>query len=279
MVAVDAGLGREVPIPAATVWQLRLVLSLRLHILDGLFHVIRNFFDARQAGPYAFPAVRVPPRADGLACGVVLVLLAPLTPQLHRANVAGAARSRYPEAVGLKPVPVIVTGVLPAFEIEEGGPRADCKPDSVPWGGGHLSGTSVARRLVRPIPEGSGRAAPFRPWAERPPIWSCSGRGLPGRPVTRPPVGSYPTISPLPAQRPAVSFLWHFPSGHPDWALPSALLCGVRTFLHAGVATGAATTRPPRPDATLPPTPASCGRRSPGSPARRRRRSSPAARR
>jgi len=38
------------------------------------------------------------------------------------------------------------------------------------------------------------------PRGERPPIWSCSGRGLPGRPVTRPPVGSYPTISPLPAR-------------------------------------------------------------------------------
>src|SRR5467141_3177728 len=32
---------------------------------------------------------------------------------------------------------------------------------------------------------------------------------------------------------PAVSFLWHFPSGHPDWALPSALLYGARTFLPA----------------------------------------------
>src|SRR5665213_2753880 len=29
----------------------------------------------------------------------------------------------------------------------------------------------------------------------------------------------------------AVSFLWHSPSGCPDWALPSALLCGARTFL------------------------------------------------
>ena len=29
----------------------------------------------------------------------------------------------------------------------------------------------------------------------------------------------------------AVCFLWHFPSGHPDWGLPSALPCGVRTFL------------------------------------------------
>src|SRR5438874_1035085 len=27
------------------------------------------------------------------------------------------------------------------------------------------------------------------------------------------------------------SFLWHFPSGRPDWVLPSALLCGARTFL------------------------------------------------
>ena len=31
----------------------------------------------------------------------------------------------------------------------------------------------------------------------------------------------------------AVYFLWHFPSGRPDWALPSALPFGVRTFLRA----------------------------------------------
>jgi hypothetical protein len=29
----------------------------------------------------------------------------------------------------------------------------------------------------------------------------------------------------------AVCSLWHFPAGHPDWALPSTLPCGVRTFL------------------------------------------------
>ena len=29
----------------------------------------------------------------------------------------------------------------------------------------------------------------------------------------------------------AVYFLWHFPAGHPGWALPTTLLCGVRTFL------------------------------------------------
>jgi len=49
---------------------------------------------------------------------------------------------------------------------------------------------------------------------------------------------------------PAVSFLWHFPSGHPDWALPSALLSGARTFLPAHK--GGAVTRPPRPRPILP---------------------------
>ena len=48
-----------------------------------------------------------------------------------------------------------------------------------------------ARRAVALLKSGS-----FDPGG--PPIWSCSGRGLPGRPVTRPPVGSYPTFSPLP---------------------------------------------------------------------------------
>jgi hypothetical protein len=40
----------------------------------------------------------------------------------------------------------------------------------------------------------------------------------------------------------AVCSLWHFPAGHPDWALPSALPCGVRTFL--GRVTSRARTRP-----------------------------------
>src|SRR4029077_18776989 len=30
---------------------------------------------------------------------------------------------------------------------------------------------------------------------------------------------------------PGGNFLWHFPSGRPDWVLPSALLYGARTFL------------------------------------------------
>jgi hypothetical protein len=61
-----------------------------------------------------------------------------------------------------------------------------------------------------------------------------------GQPVTRLPVSSYLTISPLPARgafRPAAGgmFLWHFPWGRPHWPLASILLYGVRTFLdHEG---------------------------------------------
>jgi len=56
--------------------------------------------------------------------------------------------------------------------------------------------------------------------------------------VTEVAVGSYPTVSPLPATgdaRPlAVCSLLHFPSGYPAWALPSILPCGARTFLTSG---------------------------------------------
>jgi len=77
-------------------------------------------------------------------------------------------------------------------------------------GDGHPSGTPVARRLERPDP-GPGASNPWRRGnRDAVPVRPCSGRGLPGRPVTRPPVGSYPTISPSPAAArggpPAVSF-------------------------------------------------------------------------
>src|SRR6187200_2445344 len=52
-------------------------------------------------------------------------------------------------------------------------------------------------------------------------------------------VRSYRTVSPLPVRAhlfrrglpSAVCSLWHFPAGHPDWALPSIVPYGVRTFL------------------------------------------------
>ena len=84
-----------------------------------------------------------------------------------------------------------------------------CKPDSVPtpWAGdGHPSGMPVARHLMRSDP-GPGTSSPWMRRTASVPVRPCSGRGLPGRPVTRPPVGSYPTISPLPRPR---SRLCHF---------------------------------------------------------------------
>ncbi len=70
--------------------------------------------------------------------------------------------------------------------------------------------------------------APFHPYPPPPsPLRSELRRG---RPVTE-------LASPKPARskrrgrRRAVYFLCHFPSGHPDRALPGALPCGVRTFL------------------------------------------------
>ncbi len=44
-------------------------------------------------------------------------------------------------------------------------------------------------------------------------------------------VVSYTTVSPLPALPPAVCSLWHCLAGCPGWVLPTALLCGARTFL------------------------------------------------
>ena len=42
-------------------------------------------------------------------------------------------------------------------------------------------------------------------------------------PVAGSAVGSYPTLSPLPARRRAVCFLWHFPWGRPRRALPGTV--------------------------------------------------------
>src|SRR5207244_4968662 len=65
-----------------------------------------------------------------------------------------------------------------------------------------------------------------------PPAWPCSGWGLPGRPVTRPPVSSYLTVAPLPLPRTMASSLrtpgvvgglslWHFPRVAPPGRYPA----------------------------------------------------------
>jgi hypothetical protein len=130
-------------------------------------------------------------------------------------------------------------------------PEQAYKPDPVlPRGsGGHLSRTSVARRLQRPT---RGRGGPPR----RPPIWPCSGWGLPSQPGHP---GCWwsltPPFHPYPWEPRAVCFLWHCPSSHPAWALPSTLPCGVRTFLCVQRSPGGLT-----PQCYLQPEPAHCGR-------------------
>jgi len=84
----------------------------------------------------------------------------------------------------------------------------------------------IAPGLKRPT-RGYRAGHPFHP-----PIWSCSRWGLPSYPghpeywwALTPPFHPYYAIGV------AVSFLWHFPSRHRDWALPSILPFGARTFL------------------------------------------------
>jgi hypothetical protein len=95
------------------------------------------------------------------------------------------------------------------------------------------------RRCRRPpaANPGTGRAS-FRP-----PIWPCSGWGLPSRPVSRPLVRSYRTISPLPRARVsggpkpaffdpgAVCFCGTFRRVAPPGCYPAPSPGGARTFL------------------------------------------------
>jgi hypothetical protein len=87
-----------------------------------------------------------------------------------------------------------------------------------------LAPPSLARSSDRP--GGFGRAV-----LERLPIWPCSVRGF----ACHQPCGRCGALLPhlftLTRLRRAVFFLCHFPSGHPDRALPGALPFGVRTFL------------------------------------------------
>ena len=76
------------------------------------------------------------------------------------------------------------------------------------------------------LPGSQARRATSSPLLGFAPNGVCRTPSVTGRAVR-----SYRTFSPLPALKPAVYFLWHFPSGHPAWKLSSILLYGVRTFL------------------------------------------------
>ena len=137
-----------------------------------------------------------------------------------------------------------------------GGPSTARKPGSVPpvargrwpsiWDAGLPAPLATATRGL-----GEQPIAPAARRAWRPPIWSCSERGLPGRPVTRPPVGSYPTISPLPARGRRCHFCGTFlrvtPTGR--YPAPCSSEPGLSSPPHDR---GGAVTRPPRPKAILP---------------------------
>ncbi|TDN43192.1 hypothetical protein EDF64_109116 [Curtobacterium flaccumfaciens] len=77
-------------------------------------------------------------------------------------------------------------------------------------------------------------------------------------------VVSYTTVSPLPTSPPAVCFLWHCLADCSGWVLPTALLCGARTFL----GTPGGVTRPSHRPIRVPES--SGRRRAPGAGRRRR---------
>jgi hypothetical protein len=93
--------------------------------------------------------------------------------------------------------------------------------------GSHSSGPAVTCRLEQPT---RGQREP----RYCPPIWSCSGWGLPCRFCYQKRGGLLPhrfTIAVLIAETWAVYSLWHFPSPRGVRSLTGILLCGARTFL------------------------------------------------
>lgn len=71
-------------------------------------------------------------------------------------------------------------------------------------------------------------------------------------PVTRHAGGLLHHLFTLTRARRAVYFLWHFPAGFPEWALPTIQLCGARTFLETRLSMRRAVTRPAYPASILP---------------------------
>ena len=89
------------------------------------------------------------------------------------------------------------------------------------------------------LPTGSSDQPGVIARATRPLSGLASGGVYRALVVTGDAVRSYRTVSPFPALRREVCFLWHFPAARADWPLASTLPCGARTFLP-----------PPRPAVT-----------------------------
>src|SRR6266571_2132386 len=123
--------------------------------------------------------------------------------------------------------------------------RSPARAASRNRGTGNSRGTRRARCLRSPAP---GAKRPTRELAGGPPV-SAPLFGLApcgvcqAAPVTRGAGGLLPhrfTLTATEGWPPvaAVCFLWHFPSRHRDWVLPSAIPFGVRTFLSPGFPPG-----------------------------------------
>jgi hypothetical protein len=113
----------------------------------------------------------------------------------------------------------------------DGSTRKKSRPVSrvLSWTAIHLGHTSPYVSSDLP----GSRAGRTSGRTQCPPIWSCSGWGLPCR-LALPPARCALTapFHPYPGRTGAVYFLWHFPWARAPQALPGTLPCGARTFLH-----------------------------------------------
>lgn len=130
-----------------------------------------------------------------------------------------------------------------AHRVEEEVVKRACKPNSVKESassGRRLPGQPSLWEVRCRTPQAAYPSVLTRRAASNPLLFGLAPDGVfPATFVAESAVGSYPAFSPLPdahKTRPAVCFLWHFPSAHAARVLPGILPFGVRTFLriHGG---------------------------------------------
>ena len=143
------------------------------------------------------------------------------------------------------------------------GDKSACKPDSVPHQRGRpsISGAAVADGLMRPTRRlGAGHPSAQAIREAEGPLGLAPGGVCLATAVTCGAGGLLHHRFTLTSAE-AVCFLWHFPAGHPGWALPTTLPCGVRTFLdhlrkdgrgRPADLSGDETTRLPREEGVVP---------------------------
>src|SRR5262245_17578953 len=117
----------------------------------------------------------------------------------------------------------------------QGGKKGGSRPISRVLSGATIPLGCASPRTSSGLP-GSARGPRAAACAACFPIWPCSRRGLPCRRRCRRRGALLPhhfTLAVALARAWAVYFLLHFPWAHAPQALPGAVPCGARTFLHA----------------------------------------------